>query len=116
LTVKKLEMSQELWKRGMTGGFICVVAYLGYLSVKEIAGKTTAFSTVMDVAAKLHVSEFACLAIVALCGGSGAYWYRAFRKAEKAAGRAKGLELRLDPNRTSSLNTVSEEKPDEGQS
>ena len=78
-----------------------------YFSLSEIAGKTTDFRAMTDVAFKFDVTKYAGYAIATLVGVG---WYRE-RRARKSAtqqtsGRVHELEAIIDAKRTSSgLNT-----------
>ena len=93
----------KLLRHGLTCAMICIVAWMIYLSINTMAGKSTDFRSAIDWAVKLNVSE-AVAWIAAIVFGVGYYNRRqAFKKLAAEAGpRLEELERHVDAGRTSS--------------
>lgn len=85
-------------------GFIWVsLAYIGYLAIDSLAGKTTIANIILKYLA-VEESDYGIPWIVTGVFALWAYLERKFRKqkTESFQAKIKGLEKRLDPNRTTS--------------
>jgi len=82
---------------------ISVCAYAAYLCIREMAGKSTDFKSVINWAVSWSVSEYVAMAIATVV--SGAWWVERRRNRKVLAGtrpRMAELEKAVHPDRTSS--------------
>ncbi len=100
-------------------GFVMIFSLI-YLSIKELAGTTTAVHLDSNSHIFLHLlSKIGAERIIywSICLGAILYgWLQRrlrYKKTENLQGRIKSLELQLDPNRTSSGLTPKGETPKE---
>jgi hypothetical protein len=111
-TDKDRQLQRDLQRAELTAGIIrqfirwCGIvacAYLGKESIGLLAGRETIADIVLKVLSNVQVNVAVSWAVSAVAGSA---WYveRRLRKKdiERLSARTKELELRLDPNRTSS--------------
>lgn len=85
-------------KAALVGLFVC-----GYYSIKEIAGKTTTFSSVINWVFQLDAGAWAGYALAAIFGTTTVLQTKLRKKeVERLSAYARELEIRLDPDRSSS--------------
>jgi hypothetical protein len=94
-------------------GVIAFLGYCAYLSIAELAGKTTIVEAAIQFMARVHLSEAAAWAAALIMGGG---WYRTYRAIlrlrRENLPRLAEMEKELDPDRTSSGLDERGEDPD----
>lgn len=95
------------------GGVVMVgLTVCGYLSIKEMAGKSTDFKSVIDWAGKFSISEGCAWVLAAIFGvGWGRYRHLYKRTMKDRSERVSRLEQLIDPDRTSSKLTKHGDTP-----
>ena len=93
----------DLAKRVVNGGIWIALAYIGYLAIDSLAGKTT----IANIVLKYLTAEQSDYGVPWILAGACAVWAvlerkLRKRKTESLQGRIKHLEERLDPGRTTS--------------
>lgn len=88
------------------------VAYFAFLSVQEIAGKTTTFSAVLRAAITVGADRWIAYVVAAICTGGYIHERRLRRRTARELGQhSTDLEELVDPKRSSSgLATTGEPK------
>ena len=79
----------------------CFAVWCLYLSIDSVAGKTTAFSVGLSLLWDIRLVLAFSIAGSAILWATAERWLR-HRKVEFMQGRIRDLELRIDPNRTTS--------------
>jgi hypothetical protein len=79
----------------------CFAAWCLYLSVESVAGKTTAFSVGLSFLWDVRLGLAFSVAGSAILWATAERWLR-HRKVEFMQGRIRGLELKIDPKRSTS--------------
>ena len=104
---RKIDAVVTICKATIKYGALVACVYFFYRIVGVLAGKTTLASLVMTIVANAKVSDGICLL---LTGGGSAYGIaqRQLRRRNirRLTERPKELELRMDPNRSSSGLTI----------
>jgi hypothetical protein len=89
----------------------CFAAWCLYLAVDSVAGKTTAFSVGLSLLWDVRLVLAFSIAGSAILWATAERWLR-HRKVEFVQGRIRELELKIDPNRsTSGLTTKGRTNP-----
>jgi len=90
---------------------ICFVSLMTYLSIAQIAGKTTVFTAAMKLLADVRATETVLCIVLALMGIGTWKVQRRNKLLTKEVSRLSELEKKVDPRRTSSGLTEFGESP-----
>ena len=82
---------------------VCIVSFIGYLCIKELAGKTTMAEIFLQFIGKAYVSQ-CVMGLFGTCGIAYGIGQRNLRRktVRRLEGRLSNLEAGIDPGRSSS--------------
>lgn len=115
LRLRKIEAIDGIGRIGARYGFLTVIAFLGYSSIRVLAGKTTLAEIAVRFITNIRVSAGISYAVG---GGGVAYgWLQKRLRGngiKKMAAHIKELEEQIDPGRSSSgLTERGETRPED---